>query len=40
MTSWICPKSLIRRTAGILYDPAIVETCMKLFREKGYAPPQ
>jgi PAS domain S-box-containing protein/putative nucleotidyltransferase with HDIG domain len=26
----------IRKNRGILYDPEVVDTCVKLFREKGY----
>jgi HD-GYP domain-containing protein (c-di-GMP phosphodiesterase class II) len=26
----------IEKNKGILYDPAVVEACLRLFREKGY----
>jgi len=26
----------ITQNKGILYDPAVVETCLKLFKEKGF----
>ena len=27
----------IFRNKGILYDPEVVDVCLKLFREKGYS---